>query len=87
MPATKQWTAFGQETAFKLLVPGGIAPTDQVAPAEVVLMLNEPMPTFPLFATARQLVALEHETPVMSTASFGADSLVHVVPLSVVPTR
>jgi hypothetical protein len=68
-------------------MPGGRAPADQVSPAEEVLMLREPIPTFPLFPTARQFVELEHETPVMLTAFVGGDSLAHVVPLLVDPTR
>jgi hypothetical protein len=70
-PAAKQPTVLGHEMAFRRLTPGGGVWEVQDSPPVVVPMIVEPVPVFPLFPTAMQSYALEHEMPVKSTAFEG----------------
>jgi hypothetical protein len=70
-PAAKQSAVLGQETAFRLLVPGGGFCATHDIPPFVVPMMVDPAPMLPLFPTAMQSTAPEHETPVRLTALGG----------------
>lgn len=81
-PAEKQAAVVGQEAERRRLVPAGEASFVQETPPEIVVMMVEPVPMLPLFPTATQLLPLEHEIPVMFTASLGADPAIQLLPLS-----
>jgi hypothetical protein len=81
-PAAKQTAVVAQEVERSRLVPAGRASFVQETPPEIVVMMVEPEPVLPLFPTATQSLPLEHEIPVMFTASLGADPGSQVLPLS-----
>ena len=85
-PTAKQSAVLGQETEFKRLVPAGGVCAVQDNPPVVVPMMVEPAPLFPVFPTAMQSSAAEHEIPVRSTAFAGGIWSDHVEPLFDVPT-
>jgi len=70
-PAAKQSAVLGQETEFRPPVPLGGVWAVHDNPPVVVLMIVEPAPSLPLFPTAIQSSAAEHEIPVRSTAFDG----------------
>jgi hypothetical protein len=81
-PAAKQTAVVGQEAERRRLVPAGDASFVQETPPEIVVIMAEPEPVLPLFPAATQSLTLEHEMPVMFTASLGADPDIQVLPLS-----
>ena len=76
----------GHETEFNRLVPGGGFWAAHDSPPFVVPMMVDPAPVLPLFPTAMQSTAVEHEMPVRSTALGGGLWSDHVEPLFDVPT-
>ena len=85
-PTAKQSDVLGQETEFKRLVPAGGVCAVQDNPPVVVPMMVDPAPIFPVFPTATQSSAVEHEIPVRSTAFAGGLWSDQVDPLFDVPT-
>ena len=72
IPTAKHSTVLGHETELSWPVPAvGSAAVQLTAHPVVVPMMVDPAPMFPLFPTAMQSSAAEHEIPVRSTALDG----------------
>ena len=70
-PTEKQSALLGHETAFNRVTPGGGFCVTHDSPPVIVPMMVEPVPVVPVFPTAIQSSALEHEMLVRSTALEG----------------
>jgi hypothetical protein len=82
-PATLHAPVIGHAAEVSWPMPLGEVAAAQFDPPSSVVVIVEPDPDVPLLPTATQSLAVEHETPVRSTADPGREAADQVAPLSV----